>query len=65
MKNNTKIISITIFVFALFGFSESSKALTLVEFNCSAKVNLNTPLEAVLIVGNTEEGTASSIKKNE
>ena len=63
MKNIPKSISIFILVIVLFGFSESSKALTLVEFNCSAKVNLNTPLEAVLVVGNTEDGTASSIKK--
>ena len=63
MKNNTKIISITIFVFALFGFSESSQAITLAEFNNTTKVDLDAPLEAVLVVGNTEEGTASSIKK--
>ena len=63
MKNIPKSISTFILVFALFGFYASSKALTLVEFNCFAKVNLDTPLEAVLVVGNTEEGTASSIKK--
>jgi hypothetical protein len=63
MKNSTRIISITILVFALFGFSVSSLAISLVEFNSSAKVYLDTPIEAVLVVGNTEEGTALSIKK--
>jgi hypothetical protein len=63
MNNSTKIISITILVFALFGFYKSTYEITLVEFNSSAKVDLDVSLEAVLVVGNTEEGTASSIKK--
>jgi hypothetical protein len=63
MKNSTKIISIIILALALFCFSESSLAISLVKFNSSTKVDLNSPLEAVLIVGNTEESTGLSIKK--
>jgi len=63
MKNINKIISISILALALFGFSESSRAITLVEFNTSTIIDLDTPLEAVLIVGNTEQNTISSIKK--
>lgn len=63
MKNSTKIISITILALALFCFSESSLAISLVKFNSSTKVDLDSPLEAVLIVGNTEESTGLSIKK--
>ncbi len=63
MKNIPKSILTFILVIVLFVFSESSKAITLAEFNYSAKVHLNAPLEAVLVVGNTEEGTASAIKK--
>ena len=63
MKNIPKSILTFILVIVLFVFSESSKAITLAGFNYSAKVHLNAPLEAVLVVGNTEEGTASSIIK--
>jgi len=63
MKNSTKIISITILALALFCFSESSLAISLVKFNSSTKVDLDSPLEAILIVGNTEESTGLSIKK--
>jgi hypothetical protein len=63
MNNSTKIISITILALALFCFSESSLAISLVKFNSSTKVDLDSPLEAVLIVGNTEESTGLSIKK--
>ena len=63
MKNSTQIFTKVILSFALFGISLSSQSITLVEFNHSAKVNLDIPLEAVLVVGNTESGTASSIKK--
>ena len=63
MKIRTQIFTKVILSFALFGISLSSQAITLVEFNYSAKVNLDIPLEAVLVVGNTESGTASSIKK--
>ena len=65
MKNSTQIFTKVILSFALFGISLSSQAITIVEFNYSARVNLDTPLKAVLVVGNTESGTASSIKKNE
>lgn len=63
MKNSTQIHTKIILVFALFYISLSSKAITLAGFNYSAKVNLYTQLEAILVVGNTESGTASSIKK--
>ena len=63
MKISTQIFTKVILSFALFGISLSSQAITLAGFNNSAKVYFNTPLEAVLLVGNTEEGTASSIKK--
>jgi hypothetical protein len=63
MKNSTKIISITILALALFCFSESSLAISLVKFNSLTKVDLDSPLEAILIVGNTEESTGLSIKK--
>lgn len=63
MNNSTQIFKKVILSFALFVISLSSQAITLAGFNNSAKVYFNTPLEAVLLVGNTEEGTASSIKK--
>jgi len=63
MKISTQIFKKVILSFALFGISLSSQAITLEEFNYSNKGNLNIPLEAVLVVGNTEGGTASAIKK--
>jgi len=63
MKNSTQIFTKVVIVFAFFGISLSSQAITSAGFNYSSKVNLDTPLEAVLVVGNTESGTASSIKK--
>lgn len=63
MNNSTQIFTKVILAFVLFVISLSSQAITLAGFNYSAKVHLNAPLEAVLVVGNTESGTASSIKK--
>ena len=60
MKNQLIIFSLTILVFGLFGFSKSPKSDTLAELKHSAKVS-NSPLEAVLVVGNTEESTKSAM----
>ncbi len=63
MKNQIKTLSIIIIVFALFGFKSISKTNSLVEHNCSHKVNFQVPLEAVLVVGNTEESTKSAMSQ--
>ena len=63
MKNSIKNYSIIILTLALLCFSESSLAISLVKFNSSTKVDLDSQLEAVLIVGNIEENTTASIKK--
>lgn len=54
---------ILVLVFAIFGFKSISKTNSLAEFNYSAKDNLNAPLEAVLVVGNTEESTKSAMSQ--
>ncbi len=54
---------ILVIVFALFGIKSISKTNSLVEHNCSHKVNFQVPLEAVLVVGNTEESTKSAIRE--
>lgn len=63
MKNQIKTVSIIIIVFVLFGFKSISKTNSFAEFNYSAKDNLNAPLEAVLVVGNTEESTKSAMSQ--
>ncbi|MGV1011327.1 MAG: hypothetical protein ACOYBS_02675 [Flavobacterium sp.] len=62
MKNQLIIFSLTILLFGLFGFSKFPKSNTLAEFKRSAKV-LKSPLEAILVVGNTQESTKSSISQ--
>jgi hypothetical protein len=62
MKNIAIIFTISIVVFTLLGFSEEPSKVTMMESLYFNKSNYDSPLEAVLIVGNTEESTASSIK---
>lgn len=54
---------ILVIVFALFGFKSISKTNSLVEHNCSYTVNFQVQLEAVLVVGNTEESTKTAIRE--
>jgi hypothetical protein len=54
---------ILVILFALFGFKSISNTNSLAEFNYSTKDNLNVPLEAVLVVGNTEESTKSAMSQ--
>lgn len=53
---------ILVLIFGLFGFLSFSKSNTLAAYKYSAKT-LNSTLEAVLVVGNTEESTKSAISE--
>jgi hypothetical protein len=63
MKNQIKPLSIIIIVFALFGFKSISKTISFEEFKYSTKDNIKASLEAVLVVGNTEESTKSAMSQ--
>ena len=54
---------ILVFVFSLFGFAAIPQTNSLTKFNDSSKGNKVSHLEAVLVVGNTEESTKSAIEE--
>jgi hypothetical protein len=63
MKNQIKNLSIITLVFSLFGFIATPNTTKFIKSNYSSVVNLKPSLEAVLVVGNTEESTKSAIKQ--
>ena len=54
---------ILFFVFSLFGFAAIPQTISLAKFNDSSKGNKVLPLEAVLVVGNSDESTKSAIEE--
>ncbi len=63
MRNHIKNLSIITLVFSLFGFIATPNTTKFIKLNYSSVVNLKPSLEAVLVVGNTEESTKSAIKQ--